>query len=106
MEALSDESLLAGFASGDEEEAWYLGCRLLGELYLYDLARPDLAIPCFNDFKKSARSGADTMYKLGQAYEQTGDKNRAVKCYELVTAYDDHPLAPDARQALYRLQGS
>ena len=44
------------------------------------------------------------MYRLGQAYEQVGDPARAIKCYEQVTAYDGHPLAPDAREALYRLR--
>ena len=33
-----------------------------------------------------------------------GDRIRAKKCYEHVTAFDSHPLAPDAREALYRLQ--
>jgi tetratricopeptide (TPR) repeat protein len=92
------------FASGEEEEAWFMASRLLGELYLYDLGRADLAVPCFQDFRKSSKSGADTSYKLGQAYEQLGDHTRAKKCYEQVTAYDGHPLAPDAREALYRLQ--
>jgi tetratricopeptide (TPR) repeat protein len=94
------------FASGDEEEAWFLACRLLGEMYLYDLGKPDLAVPCFNDFRGSHKSGADTLYKLGQCYEQLGDSARARKCYEHVTAYESHPLAPDARDALYRLQSS
>jgi tetratricopeptide (TPR) repeat protein len=92
------------FASTEEEEAWYLSCRLLGEAYLNEMSRPDLAIPCFTEFRKSSKSGADTLYKLGQAYEQTGDRVRAKKCYEHVTSYDSHPLAPDAREALYRLQ--
>jgi tetratricopeptide (TPR) repeat protein len=92
------------FATNDEEDSWYLASRLLGELYLYDLGRPDLAVPCLTDFRKSSKSGADTLYKLGQAYEQLGDKVRAVKCYKQVTGYDGHPLAPDAREALYRLE--
>lgn len=92
------------FASTEEEESWYLSCRLLGEAYLNEMSRPDLAIPCFTEFRKSSKSGADTLYKLGQAYEQTGDRVRAKKCYEHVTSYDSHPLAPDAREALYRLQ--
>jgi tetratricopeptide (TPR) repeat protein len=92
------------FASGEDEEAWFLACRLLGELYLYDLGRADLAVPCFTEFRKSSKSGADTLYKLGQAYEQIGDPARAVKCYKQVTGYDGHPLAPDAREALYRLE--
>jgi tetratricopeptide (TPR) repeat protein len=94
------------FADSDDEEAWYMACRLLGELYLYDLGKPDLAVPCFQDFKNSAKSGADTMYRLGQAYEQLGDRKRAMKYYELVTAYEGHPLGPDAHDALYRLRAS
>jgi tetratricopeptide (TPR) repeat protein len=92
------------FASAEDEESWYLSCRLLGEAYLNEMSRPDLAIPCFTEFRKSSKSGADTLYRLGQAYEQTGDRDRAKKCYEHVTSYDSHPLAPDAREALYRLQ--
>src|SRR5438132_1892464 len=92
------------FASTEEEDSWYLSCRLLGEAYLNEMSRPDLAIPCFTEFRKSSKSGADTLYKLGQAYEQTGDRVRAKKCYEHVTSYDSHPLAPDAREALDRLQ--
>jgi tetratricopeptide (TPR) repeat protein len=94
------------FASGAEEEAWFLASRLLGEMYLYEVGRPDLAVPCFQDYRKSSKSGADTLFKLGQAYEQLGDRKRAAKCYEHVTAYDRHPLAPDARDALHRLQSS
>jgi tetratricopeptide (TPR) repeat protein len=94
------------FASGDEEDAWYVACRLLGELYLYELGKPDLAVPCFNAYRKSPMSGADTMYKLGQAYEQLGDLPRAAKCYEHVTAYEGHPLYYDAQDALQRVQSS
>ncbi len=94
------------FASGEDEEAWFLSCRLLGEAYLYELGRPELAVPCFNAFRKSSKSGADTLYKLGQAYEQLGDLVRAKKCYEHVITYDRHPLAPEAREALYRLQSN
>jgi tetratricopeptide (TPR) repeat protein len=92
------------FASGADEEAWYLSCQLLGDLYL-EVGRPELAIPCFHDFRKSSKSGAKTWLKLGQAYEQTGDRTRAIKCYQQVTAYDGNPLAPDAYEALQRLQG-
>jgi tetratricopeptide (TPR) repeat protein len=94
------------FTGEDDEDSWYLANRLLGELYLYDLGRADLAVNCFNDFRHSAKSGADTMFKLGQAYEQVGDRERAVKCYKQVTGYDGHPLAPDAHDALQRLQTS
>jgi tetratricopeptide (TPR) repeat protein len=94
------------FASGEDEDAWFLSSRLLGETYLYELGRPELAVACFNAFRKSSKSGADTLYKLGQAYEQLGDPVRAKKCYEHVITYDRHPLAPEAREALYRLQSN
>lgn len=92
------------FASNEEEDSWFLANRLLGEIYLYEVGRPDQAVLCFNDYRKSAKSGADTMYKLGQAYEQLGDSAKAAKCYEHVTAYEGHPLFYDARDALHRLQ--
>jgi tetratricopeptide (TPR) repeat protein len=94
------------FSSGAEEDAWHLACRLLGEMYLYEAGRPDLAVPCFQAYRKSPKSGADTLFKLGQAYEQLGDRVRAVKCYEHVTAYDSHPLVSDARDALDRLRSN
>jgi tetratricopeptide (TPR) repeat protein len=94
------------FVGADDEDSWYLANRLLGDLYLDDLGRADLAVTCFNDFRHSSKSGADTMYKLGRAYEQIGDTARAVKCYKQVTGYDGHPLAPDAHDALQRLQTS
>jgi tetratricopeptide (TPR) repeat protein len=92
------------FVTSMDEDSWYLSCRLLGEAYLYETGRPDLAVNCFKDYRKCSKSGADTIYKLGQAYEQIGDRTRAAKCYENVTSYDNHPLAPDARDALHRLQ--
>jgi tetratricopeptide (TPR) repeat protein len=91
-----------GFASNDEAEAWYGACRQLGELYLSD--NPQRAVECLLDFLKSTKSGADTYYKLGVAHENLGDYVRAAKWYEQVTAYDNHPLAPDARDRLYRLR--
>jgi len=92
------------FASDDDEDAWLLGARLLGDLYLNDYDRPDLAIPCFTAYRSSPKSGADTLYKLGQAYERTGDARRAAKFYEQVTGYDGHPLASSARDALWRVK--
>ena len=44
-------------ASEEEEEAWFTACRLLGDLYLSELSRPDLAVPCYQDFRQSAKSG-------------------------------------------------
>jgi predicted Zn-dependent protease len=76
----------------------------LGDLYL-ETGRADLAVACFNDFRKSSKSGAKTLYKLGQAFEALGDRGRASKCYEQVTAYEGNPLTPDAHEALSRLRG-
>jgi tetratricopeptide (TPR) repeat protein len=92
------------FATREDEDAWFMASKFLGELYLYDLNRADLAVQCLKDFRQSSKSGADTIYKLGQAYEQIGDLVRAVKSYKHVVSYDSHPLAPDARDALERLQ--
>jgi tetratricopeptide (TPR) repeat protein len=92
------------FASGEDEDAWYLANKLLGEAYLYELNKPDLAVECLKEFRHSSKSGAETLYKLGQAYEQLGDRTRAVKFYKHVVSYDSHPLAPDAYDALHRLQ--
>jgi tetratricopeptide (TPR) repeat protein len=92
------------FANGEDEEAWLLSCQLLGSLYLNELDKPDLAVECLNAFRKSPKSGADTLYKLAQAYEQLGDWKRAARHYEQVTAYEGHPLVYDARDALNRLQ--
>ena len=93
------------FESGEDEEAWYQACQLLGDLYM-EASRPDLAVACLTEFRKSAKSGARTLYKLGQAYEQLGDRAHAVKAYEMVTAYDGNPLVYDARSALNRLKAS
>jgi hypothetical protein len=92
------------FPSGEEEEAWFLGCRLLGDLYLN--TKPDQAIGCYQEYRKHGKSGADTVYKMGVAYENLGNFPMARKCYETVAAYEGHPLAPDANSALHRLQAS
>jgi tetratricopeptide (TPR) repeat protein len=92
------------FASGEDEDAWYQSCQLLGDLYM-ELGRPDEAVPCYTDFRRSSKSGARTLYKLGEAYEQLGDRAKAAKCYEQVTAYEGNPLAGDAYEALHRVKG-
>jgi tetratricopeptide (TPR) repeat protein len=91
------------FASAEDEDGWYQCCQLLSDLYM-ELNRADLAVPCLIDFRQSAKSGARTLYKMGQAYEQLGDRIRAAKCYKQVTAYEGNPLAGDAEDALQRLQ--
>jgi len=91
------------FASREEEESWYQATGRLGDLYLNRLGKPDQALLCFSDYRKFSKSGADTLYKMGQAYEQLGDRIKAAKCYQNVTVYD-HPLASDAYLALQRLE--
>lgn len=91
------------FASSEEEDAWYTASRLLGDFYLQTLGKPDQAIQCYSDYRKYSKSGADTLYKMGQCYEQLGDRVKAAKCYQNVTVFSDHPLASDAHLALQRL---
>lgn len=90
--------------SGDDEEAWYWTCQQLGRMYLDELNRPDLAISALEAFKEYHKSGADTIYHLGRAYEATGNRARAMQCYEQVTAYERHPRVYDAQSALARLK--
>jgi tetratricopeptide (TPR) repeat protein len=92
------------FASGEDEDAWFQSCQLLGDLYM-ELGRPDEAVPCYTDYRRSAKSGARTLYKLGEAHEQLGDRAKAAKYYEQVTAYEGNPLAGDAYEALHRVKG-
>ncbi|MCI0379269.1 MAG: tetratricopeptide repeat protein [Gemmataceae bacterium] len=92
------------FGSQEEEESWYFAHRLLGDLYIDE--KPDQAVLCFQEFRKSDRAGADSLYKLGRAYENLGDHARAAKAYEAVTAFEDHPLVYEARDGLARVRGA
>lgn len=92
------------FVTDEEEEAWFLAHRMLGELYVDE--KPDQAILCFQEFRKSPRSGANTMYNLGRAYENLGDRPRAIHFYEQVMAFEGNPLSYDARDAIDRLKGA
>ncbi|MDB5312238.1 MAG: Tetratricopeptide repeat protein, partial [Gemmataceae bacterium] len=85
-------------------EAWYATTKILGDLYLDELNRPDLAVKALQDYKEYGKSGADTLYKLGRAYEAQGDRANAIRFYEAVTAYEAHPRYWDAKEAL-RLLG-
>ncbi len=87
----------------DDEDAWFTACQILGDLYM-EAGQPDLAVACLSEFRKSSKSGAKTLYKLGQAYEQLGDRARALKSYQLVTAYEGNPLMYEAKSAMNRLQ--
>jgi tetratricopeptide (TPR) repeat protein len=91
------------FAGSEDEEAWFHASQLLGDLYL-EIGRADLAVTCLGDFRKSAKSGARTLFRLAQAYEQLGDLTKAVRCYKQVTAYEGNPLTSEAHDALHRLQ--
>jgi tetratricopeptide (TPR) repeat protein len=90
------------FPSGEEEESWYMACRLLGEMYVEE--KPDQAVLCLLEFRKSPKSGANTLYNLGRAYENLGDRARAARCYENVLAFEGNPLTYEAREALERLR--
>jgi tetratricopeptide (TPR) repeat protein len=91
--------------SGEEQEAWYVANQLLGDIYL-DTGKPDQALLALQDFRESSRSGAKTMFKMGQAYEALGDRGKAMKYYEQVTAYEGNPLVYEAREAMYRMKSS
>jgi len=90
------------FANEDESKAWYFTHRILGEMYLDE--KPDQAVQCLLEFRKSDEAGADTSYKLGRAYEALGDNRNAAIAYQEVTAYERHPLFYEARDALERVK--
>jgi tetratricopeptide (TPR) repeat protein len=89
--------------SGDEEEAWYNTTRLLGQLYLEELNRPDLALKAYSDYKEFHKSGADTLFQIARCYEALGDPGNAAKFYNAVTTFEEHPRYWDAKEALKRL---
>ncbi len=91
--------------SGDEEDAWFIAVRMLGDLYLDELDRPDLAIGCYNAFREYQKSGADTLFLLGKAYEKSGNVNAAIKSFESVSVYPQHPRFYEAAEAVRRLKG-
>ncbi|MCE9531564.1 MAG: hypothetical protein K8T89_10650 [Planctomycetes bacterium] len=89
----------------DETEAWFYVHKQLGKIYLDELNRADLAIPCFTEYLNHMGSGAETLFDLAKAYEAVGDKAKAIQNYNQVTAYETHPLRWDAEQAIRRLKG-
>jgi hypothetical protein len=89
--------------SGEDEEAWYAATKILGQLYLDELNRPDLAARAFLDYKEYSKSGADTLYQIARAYEAQNDTVNAIRFYEAVTAYEAHPRFWDAKESLRRL---
>ena len=91
--------------SGDEEDAWFLAVRMLGDLYLNEIDRPDLAVVCYSAYREYQKSGADTLFLLGQAYEKSGNLNAAIKSFESVSVYPQHPRFYEAAEAVRRLKG-
>ena len=94
----------ARFGGEEEEDAWFLAHRLLGDFYLED--RPADAIPCFAEFRKSNRAGADSAFKLGKAFEAVGDLPKAARFYEEVLTFPEHPLYYEAKDAIARLKSA
>ncbi|MCU0702729.1 MAG: hypothetical protein MUF18_01910 [Fimbriiglobus sp.] len=92
--------------SGEEEDAWYLATRMLGDLYLNELQRPDLAVTAYSDYRSYHKSGAETLYQLALAHEAAGNAGAALKCFEAVTGYKEHPRYWDATEAVRRLKGA
>jgi tetratricopeptide (TPR) repeat protein len=90
--------------SGEEEDAWFLATRILGDLYLNELNRPDLAVAAFGSYREYHRAGADTLFQLARAHEANGNTAAAIKCYDAVTAYKDHPKYWEATEAVRRLK--
>ena len=89
--------------SGDDQDAWYAATKILGQLYLDELNQPALALKAFLDYKEYGKSGADTLYQIARSYEALADQGNAKRFYEAVTAYEQHPLYWDAKEALRRL---
>lgn len=101
------EDIRAGAkGSGDDQDAWYGATKILGQLYLEELSRPDLALQAFLDYKEYSKSGADTLYMIARCYEAQNDNGNAARFYEAVTAYESHPRFWDAKEALKRVRGT
>lgn len=92
--------------SGDEEDAWYIATRLLAEMYLNELERPDLAIVAYTSYREYQKSGAETLFQLARAYEATNNVPAAIQIYEAVRAYEKHPRYWDATEAVRKLKGN
>lgn len=93
----------ARFTDNEQEKSFYDAHRILGDIYLEEWQEPTKAIECYLFFERYRGSGADTLFKLGRAYEQLGQTAQARKWYDMVLVYSDHPRAEAARAALARL---
>src|SRR5262249_42936117 len=77
--------------------------KLLGQLDLGGLGKPENALHCYLAYKDYFKSGADTLYQIARCYEAMGDTKHAIQFYSAVTAYEGHTLYWDAKDALKRL---
>jgi tetratricopeptide (TPR) repeat protein len=105
LQVLEDIHYSKEKGSGDEEDAWYTATKLLGQLYLEELNKPDLALHCFVAYKDYHKSGANTLFQIARCYEALGDTANAIRFYAAVTGYDGHPRYWDAKDAMARLKG-
>lgn len=86
------------------DKRYYDSCRLLADLYLEDLGKPEEAYSLLKELERWSGSGADTLFKLGACCEKLDRPKEAKKWYEmLVQVYGDHPKAGEARAAGERL---
>jgi len=92
-------------SGSEDKEAWFQASKLVGDMYLNELNRPDLAVQCYLDYRDYSKSGADTLFHIARSYEAGGDTNKAISFYEQVTAYEQHPKYWDATEAIRRLKG-
>ena len=104
LKLLEDIHYESDKGSGAEEEAWYLATKLLGQLYLDELNKPENALHCYLKYKEYYKSGADTLFQIARCYEALGDWSRAIQYYKAVTGFEGHPLVWEAEAALRRLQ--
>ena len=92
----------ANWVEGESDDAWQRANQALGEAYL-ETGRPEEAIACLEDFRKSSRSGANTLFRLGQAQEALGKTRQARRLFQEVEGFEGNPLVWEAREALARL---
>lgn len=92
------------FADSEQEEIYFGACRLLGDLALDTLNDPAKAVDCYMICKDHVKSGAETLFRLGRAYESNGQPAHARKWYDMVLVYPSHPRAEAAKAALERLR--
>jgi len=88
----------------DETDAWYFVHKQLGNIYLDEINRADLAVPVFTEYLNHVGSGGETHYQLGRAYEAVGNVQSAIKHYDMVLTYEGHPRYWDAQSAIRRLK--